>query len=459
MSGISRVFIANRGEIAVRVIRACKDLGIECVLGASTADRSSLAAEMADRVICIGPPRPSDSYLKIGTLVHAAKKAGCDALHPGYGFLSERPELAEACVSNNIVFIGPPAECIRKMGNKLLARTLAAEGGIQVIPGSERLNDPEEAVRKAQEIEYPVMIKAAAGGGGRGIKVVWGPEELREVFYMASSEAGESFGDDTVYLEHYVPNARHVEVQIMGDQSGTLVHVGERDCSLQRRYQKIIEEAPAYALSAERREEIRGAALAIARAIRYENLGTVEFVFDQDRDRFYFLEMNTRIQVEHPVTEMVTGVDLVQEQVRIAAGSPLSISQSEIRTEGHAIECRITAECPEQNFRPCPGLIAEWVPPTGSDLRVDSHCYSGYFVPPFYDSLLGKVVARGRDRPHAIENMARALSEFSISGIETNIRFLLLILEHPDYRRGEVNTKWLEKMLASANGQAEQEVV
>lgn len=452
MPGISRIFIANRGEIAVRVIGACKALGIQSVLAVSAADRVSLPARMADRVICIGPPRPMDSYLKVETIVHAAKMAGCDALHPGYGFLAERPELAEACHSRSIAFIGPPAECIRKMGNKLFARRVAAQRGARVIPGSEKLHDAEEAINRANEIEYPLMIKAAAGGGGRGIKIVWQPEELKDCFHVASSEAGEAFGDDTVYLEHYIPNARHVEVQIAGDKMGNFVHLGERDCSLQRRYQKIVEEAPAYVPSEQRREEIRSAALAIAREIRYENLGTVEFIYDQDKDKFYFLEMNTRIQVEHPATEMVTGVDLVKEQIRIADGLPLSLPQSEIKTVGHAVECRITAESPEHGFRPSPGRIAEWSAPAGSGVRVDTHCYTGYLVPPFYDSLLGKVVARGANRAEAIENMQRALAEFTVSGIETNILFLRGILRHSDYREGNVNVKWLEKMLASANG-------
>ena len=290
------------------------------------------------------------------------------------------------------------------------------------------------------------------------MKVLWGPEELKVSFHMASSEAGEAFGDDTVYLEHYVPNARHIEVQIAGDKMGNVVHLGERDCSLQRRYQKIIEEAPAYVPSDDRREEIRWGALEIAREIGYENLGTVEFVYDQDNDRFFFLEMNTRIQVEHPATEMVTGVDLVKEQIHIADGSPLSISQTEIRTEGHAVECRITAESPEHGFRPCPGRISEWVVPDQNNIRIDTHCYEGYVVPPFYDSLLGKVVARGANRSDAIENMQRALDRFTVAGIDTNIPFLRTILRHSDYRSGNVNVKWLEKILTSKNGTTVREV-
>jgi len=452
MGRISSIFIANRGEIALRLVKACKDLGIESVLGTSEVDKAGLAAQMADRVICIGPSRASDSYLRIQTVVHAAKAAGCNAIHPGYGFLAERPELAETCMENDIAFIGPKPESIRRMGNKLLARRVALECEVPVIPGSGKLKNLREAEDAADSIEYPIMIKAAAGGGGRGIKVVRRSEELRDAFHTATSEASEAFGDGTIYFEHFIPSARHIEVQVAGDQSGSVIHLGERDCSLQRRYQKVIEEAPAYVLSEERRKAILKAALSIATSIGYESLGTVEFIFDEEDDRFFFMEMNTRIQVEHPVTEMICGLDLIKEQIRIATGQTLSLSQDQLVTEGHAIECRITAESPEHDFRPCPGRISNWSIPKWPGVRVDSHCFSGYSVPPFYDSLIGKLITWGSDRKHAIERMGEALSCFYISGIDTNIGFLGEIIRHSDYRQGKVNTGWLERFLATMNG-------
>lgn len=456
MREISNIFVANRGEIALRIIKTCRALGIKSTLGVSEVDKEGLASQIADRVICIGPPRATESYLKIQTIIHAAKGAGCDALHPGYGFLAERPELAEACVENDIAFIGPRPDSIRKMGNKLLSRGLAAECQVPVIPGSGKLKDLDEARNAAERIEYPLMIKAAAGGGGRGIKVIQHSGELKDAFYTASSEASEAFGDGTVYLEHFIPSARHIEVQVAGDKRGSIIHLGERDCSLQRRYQKVIEEAPAYVLSNERRKEIREAALTIARSIGYESLGTVEFVFDEERDRFYFLEMNTRIQVEHPVTEMISRVDLVKEQIRIAGGYPLGHFQEQLKTEGHAIECRITAESTEHNFRPCPGRISHWLPPEGPGIRLDTHCFSGYFVSPFYDSLIGKLITWGADRDQAIERMVQALSHFSVSGIDTNIEFLRTIIDHSDYRKGRVNTRWLECFLSAENAKGDQ---
>jgi acetyl-CoA carboxylase biotin carboxylase subunit len=451
---VSRVLVANRGEIALRVIRACRALGIETVAAVSEADRDNLVARAADRSVCVGPPRPTDSYLKIEAIISAALGTVCDALHPGYGFLAERPELAEACEKNGIKFIGPHAESIRRMGNKIKARTLAQEFGIPVVSGSEKVHNFKEATAEAQKIGFPVLIKAAAGGGGRGMKIVASAGQLQGAFEMASAEARAAFGDPTLYLERYIANARHIEVQILGDRHGNVIHVGERDCSLQRRHQKVIEEAPAAALPLKLREEIQNAAVTIAKKIGYENAGTIEFLLDQDAERFYFLEMNTRIQVEHPVTEAISGMDLVQEQLRIAAGEPLSRSQSEVKLSGHAIECRITAESAAHGFRPCPGLITEWQPPEGDDIRVDTHCYAGYRVPPFYDSLLAKLIVRGENRIEAVGKMQDALETFFVSGIETTIPFLRFIAQRLEYVKGEVNTRWLESVLATSSFQA-----
>jgi acetyl-CoA carboxylase biotin carboxylase subunit len=447
MKKISRVLVANRSEIAVRIIRACRDLGIQSVLAVSEADRDSLPARMADRSVCIGPPPPVESYLKVGAIVMAAAGTGAEAVHPGYGFLAEQPSLAEACESYGIIFIGPKADQIRKMGDKLGARKMAINLGIPVIPGSQQIGDFSEARSAAEKLGFPVLFKAAAGGGGRGMKIVRGPGDLKVVLDEASAEARAAFGDDRLYIERYLPNARHVEVQILGDRYGRIVHLGERDCSLQRRYQKMVEEAPSPAVSPQLRQEMCRAALALARQIQYENAGTVEFVLDQDEGRFYFLEMNTRIQVEHPVTEMITGIDLVQQQIRIAAGHPLPFSQEEIRFCGHAIECRITAESPGRAFQPCPGRIGRWDAPRGAGLRLDTHCYPGYFVPPYYDSLLAKLIAGGKDRREALERMNKALGNFQVSGVETSIPFHRFILQHADYHRGRVNTRWLEESL------------
>ena len=447
--GISRVLVANRGEIALRVIKACRALGIESVLAVSEADRESLPAKMSDHIVCIGPARATDSYLKVEALIAAALGTDSDAIHPGYGFLAERPELAEACAREKIKFIGPSPESIRQMGNKLLARDLARGYRIPVIPGSEKVGDFKAAELAAKGIGLPLLLKAAAGGGGRGIKIVRESGDLQGAFETAAAEARAAFGDETLYIERYIPNARHIEVQVLGGSFGSVIHVGERDCSLQRRHQKVIEEAPAYSLSGPLRQEIRNAAVVIAKHIKYENAGTVEFILDQDSERFYFLEMNTRIQVEHPVTEAITGIDLVREQIRIAAGHALSFSQAEVRFSGHAIECRITAESAKDGFRPCPGRITEWRPSAGPDIRVDSHGYAGYSVPPFYDSLLAKLIVRGENRVKAVGRMQEALQHFVVSGIETTIPFLRLLVCQLDYVKGKVNTKWLEGVLAS----------
>ena len=444
---VSRVFVANRGEIAVRVIKACQSLGIETVAAVSEADRESLAAKMANRSICIGPPRSIDSYLKTATLVAAAQAGGCDALHPGYGFLSERAELAQACADNNITFVGPSADNITQMGDKLQARQIAASSGVPTVPGSDHAKTPREAALLAEKVGYPILLKASAGGGGRGIKLVSNPAEIETTFKTAAAEARAAFGNDTLYMERYVGNARHIEVQVLGDHFGNVIHLGERDCSLQRRHQKIIEEAPAYALTPEIRARICSAAATLARSIGYRNAGTIEFIYDNDTEEFFFLEMNTRIQVEHPVTEMITGVDLVAQQLLIAGGQPLPFQQSDVQSNGHAIECRINAESPQHAFRPCPGRITEWQAPIGDGVRVDSHCYSGYFVPPYYDSLLAKLIVHGMDRAEAAHKTKQALSAFRVAGIDTGIPFLEAVINDADYRIGNVNTRWLEKKL------------
>jgi acetyl-CoA carboxylase biotin carboxylase subunit len=447
MKSITRVLIANRSEIAVRVIRACQALGIKTVLAVSEADKESLAAKMADRSVCIGPAKATESYLKVGTIISAALGTSADAIHPGYGFLAEQPDLPEACAQHGLIFIGPTADNIRNMGDKLLARKMANLLGIPVIPGSELVSDFEAAAKAAEKVGYPILLKAAAGGGGKGMKSVEGPRDLRMIFVEASAEARAAFGDDRIYIEHFIPNARHIEVQILADRFGDVVHLFERDCSIQRRYQKMVEESPSPVVSSGLREGICNSAVRIARHIKYENAGTVEFILDQDQGQFYFLEMNTRIQVEHPVTEMVTGIDLVKEQIQIAAGHPVSLPQEAIKLTGHAIECRINAESPKEQFQPCPGRIEEWVPPEGSNVRVDSHCYSGYFVPPFYDSLLAKIITGGSNRQEAVDRMKDALAKFVVSGIHTTIPFYQFMLKHPDYLNGKLNTRWVEDVL------------
>lgn len=444
---VTRVLVANRGEIAVRVIRACQSLGIETVAAVSDADRDSMAAKMANRAVCIGPARSADSYLKVENVIAAAQGTGCDALHPGYGFLSERAALAQACVDNKITFVGPSAENITMMGDKLEARKIARGAGVPLVPGSDHARNPHEAATLAKEIGYPLLLKASAGGGGRGIKLVWNEHEIEDTFRTAAAEARAAFGNDTLYMEHYVGNARHIEVQILGDQHGNVIHLGERDCSLQRRHQKIVEEAPAYAVPPEVRAQICHAAAILARSIGYQSAGTIEFIYDNDTLAYYFLEMNTRIQVEHPVTEMITGVDLVAQQLRIARGEPLPYKQADISFNGHAIECRITAESPQHGFRPCPGMISHWQGPTGPGIRLDTHCYSGYFVPPYYDSLLAKLIVHGKNRQESADETIRALENFQVAGIDTLIPFLRVVIADPEYRSGAVNTRWLEKKL------------
>jgi acetyl-CoA carboxylase, biotin carboxylase subunit len=444
---ISRVLVANRGEIALRIIRACEDLGIETVLAMSDADRNSLPARVATHCVCIGPASGLESYLNVKAVVTAALATGADALHPGYGFLAESEELAAACEKAGIVFIGPTADQIRDMGNKLQARALARKFEVPVLPGSEHVHSSDEAVAVARRIGLPVMMKAAAGGGGRGMKIVTDLKDMPGLFGSASAEARAAFGDDTLYLERYLPNARHIEVQVIGDRYGNAVHLGERDCSLQRRHQKLVEESPAPGIAASLRNTICEAALRIAKGMRYENAGTVEFIVDQDTGTFYFLEMNTRIQVEHPVSELVTGIDIVQEQIHIASGGKLGFTQDEVVFRGHAIECRINAESPHLGFRPSPGTLSEWSPPQGPNIRVDSHCFPGYTVPPFYDSLLAKLIVYGRNRKEAVRRMRSAMERFTVKGVDTTLPFLKHVFDQGEFSDGRVNTALVEKLV------------
>jgi acetyl-CoA carboxylase biotin carboxylase subunit len=444
---ISKVLIANRGEIALRVIRACQELGIETVLATSDADRDSLPARLADRAICIGPARSADSYLRHDAIVAAALGSGADAIHPGYGFLAESPDLADACAAEGLTFVGPTADHMRKMGNKIQARLLAQAAGVPTLAGSQKIASREDAVAIAERVGFPLILKAAAGGGGRGMKVVTERKDIEQTFMSASAEAGAAFGDPTLYLEKFIPNARHIEVQVLGDRFGNVIHIGERDCSLQRRHQKIVEEGPAPAITDALRDEIRSAAVTLARNIDYENAGTVEFIYDEDDKRFYFLEMNTRIQVEHPVSETITGIDLVQEQFRIAEGQRLRMSQSDVVFRGHAIECRINAEVAEEGFRPNAGLIDRWEPPVGPNIRVDTHCYPGYRVPMFYDSMLAKLIVYGSTRTEAIERMRSALDRFVITGVGTTIPFLRFMIRQDAFARGAVTTHLIDDLM------------
>jgi len=441
---LRRVFVANRGEIAVRIVRACQSVGLETVVGFSEPDRDSLAARMADRAICIGPGTASASYLSPERLITAALGTGCDALHPGYGFLAENADFARLCEEHGLVFVGPRSDAIRAMGNKLEARELAGKHDVPLAAGSVRISDLDDARACAGAIGYPLLFKAAAGGGGRGIRIVPEGAALAEAFSQASAEARAAFGHSAMFMERFISDARHVEVQVLGDIHGNVVHLGERDCSLQRRYQKIVEEAPSPGLPEALRDELRAAAVRLARNIGYTSAGTVEFIVDLDRKTFFFLEMNTRVQVEHPVTEMLTGVDIVVEQLRIAANEPLSITQDAVRFDGHVIECRINAESPAHGFRPSPGRVTRWQSPMGPGIRVDSHAFEGWTVSPYYDSLLAKLIVKGSDRDDATERMQRGLEEFAIEGVETTVLFLRSIIAHPDFCAGRYNTRWLE---------------
>jgi acetyl-CoA carboxylase biotin carboxylase subunit len=440
----NKILIANRGEIALRVIRACKELDIQTVAVYSEADRESLHVRFADDDVCIGPPPARDSYLKIPRLIAAAEITGADAIHPGYGFLAENAEFAETCAASNIAFIGPTAEQIRVMGDKAAARKAMAEVGVPIVPGTPGpVEDPDEALAFAREIGFPVIIKAAAGGGGKGMRVANDPDEFARAFQLARSEALSAFGSGDVYVEKYLARPRHVEFQILGDKHGNVIHLGERDCSVQRRHQKLVEEAPSPAVTPELRAAMGDAAVRGAAAINYVGAGTIEMLLDEDGS-FYFMEMNTRIQVEHPVTEMITGIDLVKEQIRVAAGEPLSVSTLP-PLRGHVIEVRVNAEDPTRNFQPTPGRIDVAHPPGGPGVRVDSHVYAGYTVPPYYDSLLGKLICQGRDRPEAIKRMQTALESFVLEGVTTTIPFLGRLMQNPRFQAGEVDTKFLER--------------
>jgi acetyl-CoA carboxylase, biotin carboxylase subunit len=442
-----KVLIANRGEIALRVLRACKELGIATVAVHSTADANAMHVRLADESVCIGPPAARDSYLNIPALIAACEITGADAVHPGYGFLSENARFAEILAGHKISFIGPKAEHIRTMGDKIEAKRTARRLGIPCVPGSDGgITDDVEAKRVAADIGYPVLVKAAAGGGGRGMKVARTEADLSDALQTARVEAKAAFGDDAVYLEKYLEKPRHIEIQVLGDGKGDAIHLGERDCSLQRRHQKVWEEGPSPALNAQEREKIGNIVAKAMQELQYLGAGTIEFLYENGE--FYFIEMNTRIQVEHPVTEMITGIDIVNEQISVAAGSPLSVAQKDILVEGHAIECRINAENPA-TFRPSPGLISYYHPPGGLGVRVDSAVYQGYTIPPNYDSLVGKLIVHGRTRTECLMRLRRTLDEFVVDGIETTLPLFRTLVRNSDIQNGQYDIHWLEKFLAA----------
>lgn len=441
-----KVLIANRGEIAVRIIRACKEMGIQTVAIFSEADRESLHVKLADEALCIGKTPAKDSYLNMHNIMSAAAVTQADAIHPGYGFLAENADFAEMCRACNVVFIGPEPEAIRKMGGKAVARSTMKEAGVPTVPGTEGIiQSQDDALKVAKEIGYPVIVKATAGGGGKGMRLAETEQDLRQAIHQAQSEAEKAFGNAAVYLEKYIEEPRHIEIQVLADRFGQVIHLGERDCSIQRRHQKLVEEAPSPALSEQLRRQMGEAAIKAAQAVQYHSAGTIEFLLDK-HDQFYFMEMNTRIQVEHPVTELVTTVDIIKEQMKIAAGLPLSYKQEDIRITGWAIECRINAESPEHDFRPSPGCIAEYLPPGGFGVRVDSAVYTGYAIPPFYDSMAAKVIVWGETREEAIRKMKRSLNEMVIKGIETTIPFHLRLLDQEQFQKGTFTTRFLEEV-------------
>lgn len=444
-----KILIANRGEIAVRIIRACRELGVRCAAVYSTADRTSLHAQIADEAICIGPPATKDSYLNMNAIIQAAVNVGAEAIHPGFGFLSENAEFARLCEKNGIVFIGPSYRSIEMLGDKAAAKETMAAAGVPVIPGSKgAVKSIDDAKKIAEKCGYPVLVKASAGGGGRGIRRVDTPEELEAQVIAAQQEALSFFGDDSVYIEKFLVDPHHVEIQIIADKKGNIVYLGERDCSMQRRNQKILEECPSPIVSPQLREKMGNAAVTAAKECGYYNAGTIEFLVDENRD-FYFMEMNTRIQVEHPITEEVTGFDLVKAQIEIAADMPLRISQEDVKLTGHAIECRINAENPKQNFRPSPGTINALYVPGGPGIRIDGAVYQGYTITPYYDSMISKLIVHGSDRDEAIRKMRWALSEFIVDGVDTNIDFQLEIIKQPEFIGGNYDNGFLTRYMAS----------
>lgn len=442
-----KVLIANRGEIAVRIIRACRELGVRCAAVYSTADSRSLHAQIADEAVCIGPPATKDSYLNMNAIIQAAINTGADAIHPGFGFLSENAEFARLCEKYGITFIGPSYESIEMLGNKAAAKETMKAAGVSVIPGSDgAVSSYEEAAAVAEKAGYPVLVKASAGGGGRGIRRVDSPDQLAEQMTAAQQEAKNFFGDDAVYIEKFLVNPHHVEIQIMADKFGNYIYLGERDCSMQRRNQKVLEECPSPVVSEDLRKRMGGAAVTAAKQCGYYNAGTIEFLVDENRD-FYFMEMNTRIQVEHPITEEVTGFDLVKAQIEVAAGLPLSVKQEDIQLIGHAIECRINAENPELDFRPSPGTITALYMPGGPGIRIDGAVYQGYTITPFYDSMISKLIAHGSDRNDAIKKMKWALSEFIVEGVDTNIDFQLGLIKDQNFRNGNYDIGFLGRYM------------
>lgn len=447
-----RVLVANRGEIALRIIRACRELGVESVAVYSEADVDSMHVQLADQAVCIGAAASKESYLKMDRIIAAAEITGAEAIHPGYGFLSENARFAEICASSGLTFIGPSAHVISRMGDKATARATAVENGVPVTPGSEVMPDAETALKEAKRIGFPVMIKATAGGGGRGMRPCFNEEEFPALYQAASSEAVACFGNGACYLEKLVLNPHHVEIQVIGDSHGNYLHLGERDCSMQRRNQKIIEECPSPLISPEMRKRMGDASANLIRAIDYQNAGTIEYLVDEIGEHFYFMEMNTRIQVEHPVTEEVMGCELIKEQIRIAAGEPVSEHVLQATPRGHSIECRINAEDPYNNFAPSPGKIDLWYAPGGKGVRVDTHVYSGYTVPPHYDSMIAKLIVTASTREIAIARMRRALGEFIIRGIKTTIPFQLEIINHPDFIAGTYDIGWVARYLEERKG-------
>ena len=442
---IRKLLIANRGEIAVRVIRACKELGIKTVAIYSEADKDSIHTQLADEAVCVGKPKSKDSYLNVSNILSAAVITKCNAIHPGFGFLSENAGFAEMCEECNIKFIGPSSDTIKMMGNKSKAREIMKKANVPIIPGTEGIIESFiEAKSEAEKIGYPVMIKAASGGGGKGIRIVHKEEELENAYNAAKSESKVNFGDDSVYIEKFIENPRHIEFQILGDNFGNIIHLGERDCTIQRRNQKVLEEAPSYILTDDLRERMGKIAVNAAKAVNYVNAGTIEFLVDKNND-FYFMEMNTRIQVEHPITEMITSVDIVKEQINIASGEKLSLSQEDVKIVGHSIECRINAESPENGFAPSPGKITFLNIPGGNGVRVDTAVYSGYTISPYYDSMIAKLIVHGKNREEAINKMIRALDEFVIDGIEDNIDFQIDILNNKNFRLGNYDTSFISK--------------